>query len=198
MGEPAIKDDRKFTYKDYLTWPEDERWELIGGVAHNMLSAPNRRHQAISMLLSRRIGNFLEGKPCKVYAAPFDVLLPELGEEDDGDVSNVVEPDILVYCDRSRLKQFGARGAPDLVVEILSPSTHVKDLREKYDLYERMGVREYWVVDPAGESIDRFVRGDAGRFGKGELREPLFKKEPIRSTVLEGLVFDPQEIFAAE
>jgi len=198
MGEPAIKDDRKFTYKDYMTWPEDERWELIGGVAYNMLSAPNRRHQAISMLLSWRIMTFLEGKRCKVYAAPFDVLLPELGEEDDGDVSNVVEPDILVYCDTSRLKHYGARGAPDLVVEILSPSTHVKDLREKYDLYERMGVREYWVIDPAGESIDRFVRGDTGRFGKGELREPLFKKGPIRSTVLEGLVFDPEEIFAAE
>jgi Uma2 family endonuclease len=198
MGEPAMKLDRRYTYRDYLTWPEDERWELIGGVAYNMLSAPYRRHQAISMLLSRRIGNFLEGRPCKVYAAPFDVLLPELGEDDDGDVSNVVEPDILVYCDTARLRTYGARGAPDLVVEILSPSTHIKDLREKYDLYQRMGVREYWVIDPAGESIDRFVRGENGLFGPPELRDQFFKKGPISSTVLEGFAFDPEELFTAD
>ena len=198
MGEPAYKLDRRYTYRDYLTWPEDERWELIGGVAYNMLSAPNRRHQAISMLLSRRLANFLDGKPCKVYAAPFDVLLPEIGEEDDGDVSNVVEPDLVVYCGEGRLKEYGARGAPDLAIEILSPSTQVKDLREKFDLFERMGVREYWVIDPPGESINRFVRGQDGRFGRAELREPFFRKDPIASTVLEGFSIDPVELFAAE
>jgi Uma2 family endonuclease len=113
-------------------------------------------------------------------------------------VSNVVEPDVLVYCDRSRLQTWGARGAPDLAVEVLSPSTHVKDLREKYDLYERMGVREYWVIDPTAESIHRFVRGENGRYGPAELRDPIFRKGPIESTVLEGFSFDPAEIFAAD
>ena len=81
MAEPAMKLDRRYTYRDYLTWPDDERWELIEGVAYNMLSAPNRRHQAIVGLIYYRIRTFLEGKPCKVYVSPFDVLLPELGEE---------------------------------------------------------------------------------------------------------------------
>ena len=198
MAEPAMKLDRRYTYRDYLTWPDDERWELIEGVAYNMLSAPNRRHQAIVGLIYYRIRTFLEGKPCKVYVSPFDVLLPELGEEDDGDVSNVVEPDVVVFCDLVRLKAYGARGAPDLAVEVLSPSTHIKDLREKFDLYQRMGVREYWVIDPAGESIDRFVRGDDGRFGAPELRDPVFKKGIIPSMVLEGFAFDPAELFAAD
>jgi Uma2 family endonuclease len=198
MGEPALKFDRRYTYRDYLTWPEDERWELIGGVAYNMLSAPNLRHQAIVGLLYRRLGNFLEGRSCKVYVSPVDVLLPELDEEDDGDVSNVVEPDIVVFCDRTKLKKYGARGAPYLAVEVLSPSTHVKDLREKFDLYQRMGVREYWIIDPAGEWLNRFVRGEDGRFGPAELRYPLFKKGPIASMVLEGFSVDPAEIFAEE
>jgi Uma2 family endonuclease len=188
----------RYTYRDYLTWPDDERWELIGGVAYNMLSAPNRRHQAIVGLVYYRIRTFLEGKPCKVYVSPFDVLLPELGEEDDGDISNVVEPDVVVFCDTSRLKTYGARGAPDIAVEVLSPSTHVKDFREKFDLYQRMGVREYWLIDPAGASIDRFVRGEDGRFGPAVLRDPVFKKGPLASMILEGFEIDPAELFAEE
>jgi Uma2 family endonuclease len=197
MGEAARKLDQRFNYRDYLTWPEDERWELIEGLAYQM-AAPSRRHQAISMLLSRRLGNFLEGKPCRVYAAPFDVLLPELGEEDDGEVSNVVEPDLAVFCDPSKLTTAGARGAPDLAIEVLSPSNTVLALRQKFDLYERMGVREYWIVDPAGEWINRFDRGSGGRFGEPEARDPLFKKGPIPSKVLEGFSIDPTELFAAE
>lgn len=198
MGEPARKLDRRYTYRDYLGWPEDERWELIGGVAYNMLAAPNRRHQAIVGLFFRRLGNFLEGRPCKAYVAPFDILLPEAGEAEDEEVSNVVEPDIAVFCDLAKLTKYGARGAPDLVVEVLSPSTHLKDLREKFDLYERMGVREYWIVDPAGEWINRFVRGAAGRFGEAELRDPLFNRGPLASEILAGFSIDPAEIFTAE
>lgn len=198
MGEPAIKMERRFTYRDYLLWPEDERWELIGGVAYNMLAAPNRRHQAIVGLVYFRLRSFLDGRPCKVYVSPFDVLLPELGEDEDGEVSNVVEPDVVVFCDTAKLRDYGARGAPDLAVEVLSPSTHVKDLREKFDLYERMGVREYWIIDPAGQSIHLFVRSEDGHYGRAELREPRFRKEAIASTVLAGFSLDPGEVFGAE
>ena len=197
MGEAARNLDQKFSYRDYLSWPEDERWELIEGIAYQM-AAPNRRHQAISMFISRKLGNFLEGKPCRVYAAPFDVLLSELGEEDDGDVSNVVEPDLVVFCDSSKLTTAGARGAPDIAIEVISPSNTVLALRKKFDLYERMGVREYWIVDPAGEWIKRFDRGADGRFGEAEGRDPAMKKGPIASIVLEGFSIDPAELFAAE
>jgi Uma2 family endonuclease len=197
MGEAAMKLDRLYTYRDYLTWPEDERWELIEGIAYQM-AAPNRRHQAIVVLLCWRIKNWLEGKTCKLYVAPFDVLLPELGEDEDGDVSTVVEPDLVVYCDHSKLTKAGARGAPDLAIEVISPSNTMRSFREKFDLYERMGLREYWIVDPAGEWINRFDRGEDGRFGKPEVRDPVFMKGPIASTVLEGFSIDPAELFAAE
>jgi Uma2 family endonuclease len=197
MGEAAMKLDRLYTYRDYLTWPEDERWELIEGIAYQM-AAPSRRHQAIVVFLTLRIGNFLGGRPCKLYVAPFDVLLPEPGEDEDGDVSNVVEPDLVVYCDHSKLTRSGARGAPDLAIEVISPSNTMRSFREKFDLYERSGLREYWIVDPAGEWINRFDLGEDGRFGKPELRDPLFKKGPIASTALEGFSIDPAELFAAE
>jgi len=198
MGEPARKLDRPYTYADYLTWPEGERWELIGGVAYNMSAAPTRRHQAILGLLYFRIRSHLEGRTCKVYMSPFDVLLPEPDEPADGDVSNVVEPDIVVQCDETKLTKSGGRGAPDLIFEILSPSTHMKDLREKFDLYERMGVREYWVIDPQGEWLNRFVRAQDGRYGEAESRDLSFAKGPISSLVLDGFSIDPSEIFSAE
>ena len=108
---------QKFTYEDYLTWSDDERWELIDGKAFRM-EAPNRYHQKISMTLSIKIGNYLEGKRCEVYAAPFDVRL-NVGEGAD----TVVQPDILVICDQEKLDDKGAKGAPELIIEILSPST---------------------------------------------------------------------------
>ncbi len=197
MGEAAMKLEGRYCYRDYLTWPEDERWELIGGIAYQM-AAPNRRHQAIVVLLTMRIGNFLEGKACKLYVAPFDVLLPEPGEEDEGDATNIVEPDLVVFCDRGKLTGAGARGAPDLAVEILSPSNTQRTFREKFDLYQRMGVREYWIVEPAGEWVNRFDLGEDGRYGPAEIRDPIFKKGPIASLVLPGFSIDPAEIFAAE
>ena len=140
MGNPALAPSEHFTYRHYKTWPDSERWELIDGQAWNMSPAPLRRHQELQHRLALRIGNFLTDKPCKVYEAPFDVLLPA-GDEADDEVDSVVQPDLVVFCDRSKLTERGARCAPDLVVEILSPSTSRKDLNEKFRLYERQGVR---------------------------------------------------------
>lgn len=197
MGEAARILDQRYSYRDYLGWPEDERWELIEGVAYQM-AAPSRRHQAIVGQCYYRLRQFLEGKPCTVYIAPFDVLLPELGEVEDGDTTNVVEPDLVVFCDRSKLTTAGARGAPDIAIEIISPSNTVLVLRNKFDLYERMGLREYWIVEPAGEWINRFDRGEGGRFGRPEVRDAVLKKGPIASLVLEGFSIDPAELFATE
>ena len=169
MGDPASAPDERFTYRHYRSWPDDERWELIDGRAWAMSPAPLRSHQKLSGRLFHRLSAYLEGKPCEVYAAPFDVLLPA-GDEPDDEVDSVVQPDLVVVCDKSKLTRAGARGAPDLVVEILSPSSSRKDQREKFELYQSRGVREYWVLDPAGEwlCVYRLIGGR----GKESARAP--------------------------
>lgn len=195
MGNPALAPEERFTYRHYRTWPDDERWELIGGHAWAMSPAPLRQHQECIHRLAVELGNYMKGRPCKVYEAPFDVLLPE-GSEDADEVDTVVQPDLVVYCDRSKLTREGARGAPDLAVEVISPSTSRKDQREKFDLYERHGVREYWIVDPGNRSIMIYRLRPDGHYDDGELRETIHAVSPIASTVLEGFSVDPKELFA--
>ena len=193
LADPARSLDERFAYGDYRKWPEGERWELIEGVPYSMSPAPFRRHQDITRKLFVKLAVFLEGHACIPYCAPFDVLLPAEDESDD-DVDTVVQPDILVFCDRSKLTEKGARGAPDLVVEILSPSTSKKDLNEKFRLYEKHGVREYWVVDPGNKSVQAWRLGADGRYDRGELRDAVSGPEPIASRVLDGFAVDPAEL----
>jgi len=122
--------------------------------------------------------------------------LPQRDEEDD-EVDTVVQPDIVVFCDRSKLTERGARGAPDLAIEILSPSTARKDQREKFDRYERAGVREYWVIDPAAWSVWAYRLAEDERFDQGELKDRLGDSSPLSSKVLEGFTVDLVELFAA-
>lgn len=145
MGSTA--EMRKFTYADYQTWPDEERWEIIDGEAYCMTPAPGLRHQVVSMNLSRIFANFFLGKPCRPFSAPTDVILDDF---------NVVQPDLLVVCDPNKMTEANIQGAPDLVVEILSPSTKLKDKREKKALYERVGVREYLVVYPDDEMVEQY------------------------------------------
>ena len=141
-GTSALKLDARYTYKDYSSWPEDERWELIDGIAYAK-AAPSQSHQSLLLKLARQLGSYLDGKPCKVFIAPFSVRL----NADTGD-DTVVEPDILVVCDKSKLDGKGVVGAPDMVIEILSPSTAKYDRDAKFKLYLRSGVKEYCIVDP--------------------------------------------------
>ena len=141
---PAYK---RYTYTDYCTWDDDVRWELIDGVPY-MMSAPNRRHQEILMQLSNLLWNFLKGKPCKVYVAPFDVRLNADTRDD-----TVVQPDVLVVCDRSKLDGKACVGAPDLAIEILSKSSSMRDRTIKLNRYLQAGVREYWIVDPDKNTV---------------------------------------------
>ena len=124
--EAATKET--YTYGDYLSWPDEERWELIDGIPHSMSPAPSRVHQEISMELARQIANHLIGKNCRVYAAPFDVRLPKGGEKDE-QIETVVQPDLVVVCDESKLDERGCKGPPDLIIEILSPHTAAKDMK---------------------------------------------------------------------
>ena len=145
MGSTAEK--RKFSYADYKTWPDEERWEIIDGEAYGMTPAPSEKHQRISANIFSILAGFFKNKPCRPYYAPFDVVLDDF---------NVVQPDLLVVCDPNKITLANVQGAPDLVVEILSPSTKLKDKREKKALYERSGVREYLVVWPDDEMVEQY------------------------------------------
>ena len=146
MDKP-IEADQRYTYADYLTWDDDVRRELIDGVIY-VMSAPTWEHQRINGNLFMQIAVFLKGKPCKVFSAPFDVRL----NADDKD-DTVVQPDIVVICDRTKLIGTGCVNAPDMAVEVLSPSTTRRDRLEKLNLYQKYGVREYWVVDPDDKTV---------------------------------------------
>lgn len=183
MGPLARKLDERFTYGDYLTWDDDERWELIDGVPCNMSPAPKVRHQRILVELSRQVANYLVAKPCEVFVAPFDVRLPEAEESDDR-VETVVQPDLSVICDPVKLDEAGCRGAPDLIVEILSPGTAHKDLKIKLDRYERAGVREYWIVDPAEQTVMVFLQGIDGRYGRPQV---FYKDDVVRVAIFPEL-----------
>ena len=112
---------------------------------------------------------FLKDKPCRVFPAPCDVFFPRLQDQREDDVDTVVQPDLLVVCEPEKIHENGIWGAPDLTIEILSPSTSRKDLNEKFRLYEREGVREYWVINPVGRWLQQYVRGDDGLYGPQNL-----------------------------
>lgn len=193
MQSSPKKLDQKFTYKDYLSWTDqNERWELIYGIAYDMSPAPNRGHQEISGFLFRSIGNYLDNKKCRVYAAPFDVRLPG-GFITDDDVDTVVQPDISVFCDEEKLDDRGGNGAPDLIIEILSPSTASKDLKEKFFLYERVGVKEYWVVDPANKTLSAFILKEGGRYERGVV---YAGEDVLKTALFEKLQIKMEEVFA--
>ena len=148
---------KQYTYADYLTWTFDERLELIKGWIYKMSPAPKRRHQAVSGNLSFEMKKYFNTCNCQVYEAPFDVRLKK-NKGSDSEVNTVVQPDISVFCDLSKLDDRGAIDAPDLVVEITSDSTMKKDYNDKFNLYEENGVQEYWIVNPDSKSIEIFTK----------------------------------------
>ena len=147
--QPATEKQQHYTYEDYYSWDDGKRWELIDGSAYLMSPAHTWKHQGISVTLSRQLSTFLLDKPCKVFTAPFDVRL----NADTGD-DTVVQPDLVVICDRSKLdEKGGCKGVPDMVVEILSPSTATRDKLTKFRLYQNAGVREFWIVDQETRTV---------------------------------------------
>jgi Uma2 family endonuclease len=143
------KQDLYYTYKDYLDTDEDYRAEIIDGQIYAM-SPPSRYHQKISQKLSLKLGNFLEGKACEIYYAPFGV---RLFPKDDLSDDTYFEPDITVVCDRTKLDDRGCNGPPDMIIEIMSPSNRQNDLLVKFRKYLQAGVREYWIVNPEEKTV---------------------------------------------
>lgn len=168
MGLP-LRDHKRHTYGEYLGWPEDARYELIDGEAVMMAPAPAPEHQDIAGELYRQIANALEGKPCRPFIAPVDVRLPR-GDEADAATDTVVQPDVLIVCDAEKIDRRGIRGAPDWVAEVLSPATAAHDQIAKRRIYERAGVREYWLVHPQDRTLTIYTLAD-GRYGRPDIFE---------------------------
>lgn len=181
----------KYTYADYCSWPDEESWELIDGVFYNMTAAPLRQHADISNALEDLFRSFFREKPCRMYHAPFEVRLPK-GNEKDEDISTVVQPDIIVVCDESKLDDKGCRGAPDFVIEILSPSTSSKDHITKKRLYEKHGVKEYWLVSPSDRIVTRYRRESSHGFGHAHI---FVDTDVILIDLFPGLEIDLQKVF---
>jgi Uma2 family endonuclease len=151
----------EYTYDDYYDWLFTERVELIFGKVLPM-AAPNRLHQTVIRNLNTIFGIFFQSKSCEYYPAPFDVRLP-VGIK-KGKYTTVVQPDLSVFCDPEKLDKRGAQGAPDLVVEILSPGNSRRDMKDKFEVYELAGVREYWIFHPIDSFVLPFLLNEEGKF----------------------------------
>jgi Uma2 family endonuclease len=182
--------NKRYSYADYLGWDLKERVELIMGKLFKMSPAPTSRHQILSMDISGQLWAFLKRQDCRVYTAPFDVRLPTKST-DDKDITTIVQPDISVICDRSKVDARGCIGAPDVVVEILSPSNNVVELNNKFDIYEAAGVKEYWIVSPQDNSFTVNTLTN----GKYVTSRALAAGKVFTSSVLPGFSLDLKALF---
>jgi len=195
-GTLDLDESKRYTYADYLTWLDDKRRELINGLIH-LMSAPNELHARVSFNWGYWMSNFIRKRKskCRIYHAPFDVRLPINGETANDKIYNVVQPDICVVCDLSKLDDKGCIGAPDLVVEVSSPSTSQRDLNHKFFLYESSGVSEYWVVYPNDKAVTVFLLQPTGKFDAGTTYEVINEQTKVPVQTLEGLIIDLEELF---
>ncbi|WP_461183723.1 Uma2 family endonuclease [Virgibacillus kimchii] len=183
------EEERKYVYADYLTWGEGERVELIDGEIFNMSPAPSRKHQQVLRKLSTAFDIFLRDKKCELYFAPFDVRLLSENKHDD-EINNVVQPDLSIVCDKEKLDDKGCNGSPDMIIEVISPSSVKLDRWQKYQLYEKAGVKEYWLVDPVNEAVEKHVLMD----GHYQFQGVFTKNDEVSVHVLNGLDMNLQQI----
>jgi Uma2 family endonuclease len=192
MGLPLPKNET-YTYADYLNWDDSERWELIEGEVYNMSPAPSDEHQDVAWEIAGQIRNFLKDKKCKGRFAPYDVTFPEAVKDNDK-IIDVVQPDISVICDTDKIDKKGCHGAPDFIIEILSPSTASKDTIIKKELYEKNGVKEYWIIDPFHKIITVHLLGDDNKYGASKIYDG---KGKVEVKTLPELVIDFDDVFTS-
>ena len=192
--ELSLDLNKRYTYADYLTWLDDKSRELINGFIKMMSPAPRLNHAEVSFNISWNLGSILKKKrgKCKVFTAPFDVRFPKKGETSDDKIDTVVQPDICVICDLSKLDERGCCGAPDMIAEILSPSSAKKDVTEKFNLYEEHGVKEYWIVHPSEKAINVYLLQEDEKYDNGTLYE-FEGKVPVH--VFDNYLIDLDDIF---
>ena len=184
---------KRYTFADYLTWMDDKRRELIEGAVKLMSPAPSTTHQQILFKLSLTIGNYISGSPCKIFFAPFDVRFPEnQSEKSDKEIITVVQPDISIICDDKKLDEKGCLGAPDFIAEITSPTSLKRDIEEKFRVYEKHGVREYWIIFPEIKSVNVFVLDKTGKY---HLEGMYASDSKAKVNIFDDLEVDLKELF---
>ena len=181
-----------YTYADYLLWQFDERVELLRGKLRQM-AAPSRKHQSINGNLYRAGANTLWKSSCKVYAAPFDVRLTRFNEAKNKEVITVVQPDLCVICDAAKLDDQGCIGAPDLIVEILSPGNSRTEMKDKFELYQEAGVLEYWIVSPIEKTVQVWKLTDLCYYIG---LPPKVEDDILTTPIIPGLEIDLTDVFA--
>lgn len=182
-----------YTYDDYTNWEFPERVELFRGTPYLMSPAPNSRHQTVSIALSAFLFFHFKGKACRAFSAPYDVRLPVSLKP--GNIDTVVQPDICIICDGAKIDKQGCNGAPDLVIEILSPGNSPREMREKFTLYESSGVREYWLILPESTSVLLYTLNEEGTYIG---HQPRTSEESITSIIFPDLTIDLGEVFVYE
>jgi Uma2 family endonuclease len=187
----AEKKSRRFSYRDYLSWKDNVRRELFDGVIVDMTPGPSRLHQELCGGLFYQIYGQLNGKKCSVYPAPFDVRFPGKSSRDE-DIYTVVQPDITVVCDKNKLDSRGCIGAPDLIIEILSPETASRDMKEKLSLYEAAGVKEYWIVHPEDRTVMILTLDKTGKYGRPSVYSG---NDVCKSRAVRGLTVEIAPLF---
>jgi Uma2 family endonuclease len=183
---------KSYTYADYLTWNFKERLEILKGKIFKMSPAPSRKHQEVSIKLFRKFDRYFETKSCNIYYAPFDVRLKNFKKStSDQEITTVFQPDICVICDKEKLDDRGCIGAPDLIIEILSPGNSKKEMDIKFDLYEENGVKEYWIVEPYQKSILIYTLQKDTYIGL----KPIAEEGLVHSPLFPELSFNVADIF---
>ncbi len=191
MSYPAKKEGSRYTYKDYLSWPDDERWEIIEGHAYCMSPAPTWKHQLILGELHRQIATYLTGKECRAFLAPFDVRLSTV--ENDEDSMTVVQPDLSIVCDRTKLRKTGYAGVPEMIIEVISPSSAKRDRLLKFNEYEKAGVKEYWIVAPLEKIVMVFILNKDNQYGRPDVYS---EDGMITTSIFNDLTVDLSKVFA--
>jgi Uma2 family endonuclease len=181
-----------YTYSDYLKWKFKERLELIKGRVFKMSPAPSPKHQKISVILASSLFHFLKEKKCEVFTAPFDVRLPNKHRKNNSEINTVLQPDICVVCDETKIDERGCCGAPDLVIEILSPGNSAHEVKTKFELYQEAGVKEYWLINPAEEKRVVFILNNAGKFDGLKM---LAAGDLLVSVAIPGFSISVNEVF---
>jgi Uma2 family endonuclease len=183
--------NKTYSYADYLKWTFDERIELIKGKIFKMTPAPSTLHQRTSGTLYLALGNYLRNKHCSVFSAPFDVRLPRKTSAETT-IYTVVQPDICIVCDSSKIDEKGCIGAPDIVIEILSPGNNKKELQNKFEAYEEALVKEYWIIHPNEHTFLKYVLTDENKYRAERL---LTVGDEVTTPILPGFVLSLEEVF---
>jgi Uma2 family endonuclease len=184
---------KQYSYADYMGWKLEETVELIKGYIFPMAPAPNLSHQRVSMRLTKTFLNYFEGHKCELFSAPFDVRLSKKLGDSDKLITTVVQPDLCVVCDRNKLDEQGCNGAPDLIVEILSPGNTRKEMKDKMNVYEESAVREYWIIHPKENYLIIYTLNEKGKYSASL---PFVEGDMVYSSIFPDMKIDLEKLFA--